>query len=104
MYPAWRALGRTFPRCRFCGYKGYKKTRVFGNWRGKSTTVRGEYSRRDPEKRALYLATQTIPGAMEKFSDWFPDEEMRNDFGRKVVKELEENSLHICSKTYAFRA
>src|ERR1700738_2743697 len=84
-------LEERFRDAGFVDIKVIKKTWDIGNWRGKGTTVRGEYSRRDPEKRALYLATQTIPGAMEKFSDWFPDEEMRNDFGRKVVKELEEN-------------
>jgi len=37
---------------------------------------------------------------MVNFSEQFPDEETRNEFGRNVIKELEESSLHICATTY----
>jgi hypothetical protein len=51
------------------------------------------------KKRALYLATQTIPEGMVNFSEQFPDEETRDEFGRNVIKELEEASPHICATT-----
>jgi len=69
-----------------------KKTWDIGNWRG-----------RDANKRALYLATQTIPEGMVNFSDQFPDDETRNEFGRNVIKELEQGSPRICATTYGHR-
>jgi hypothetical protein len=47
----------------------------------------------------LYLATKPIPEGMVNFSEQFPDEKTRDEFGRKVIKELEEESLNICATT-----